>query len=49
MIRLKYIDGYSDEEAVPEKLTAYSTVESLRQKRNDCMKKTKRKGLHAER
>ncbi len=41
VIRLKYIDGYSDEEAIREGLTAYSTVESLRQKRSDCMKKLK--------
>lgn len=43
VIRLKYIDGYSDEEVVQEKRTAYSTVESLRQKRSDCMKKLKEK------
>lgn len=41
VIRLKYIDGFSDDEAVREKLTAYSTVESLRQKRSDCMQKLK--------
>jgi len=41
VIRLKYIDGYSDEEAIREGVTAYSTVESLRQKRSDCMKKLK--------
>ena len=41
VIRLKYIDGYSDEEAIREGLTGYSTVESLRQKRSDCMKKLK--------
>jgi DNA-directed RNA polymerase specialized sigma24 family protein len=43
VIRLKYIDGYSDEEAIRAGLTAYSTVESLRQKRSDCMKKLKDK------
>ena len=43
VIRLKYIDGYSDEEAIQAGLTAYSTVESLRQKRSDCMKKLKEK------
>ena len=43
VIRLKYIDGYSDEEAIRAELTAYSTVESLRQKRSDCMKKLKEK------
>lgn len=41
VIRLKYIDGFSDEEAIQERLTQYSTVESLRQKRSDCMKKLK--------
>lgn len=43
VIRLKYIDGFSDEETVREGLTIYSTVESLRQKRSDCMKKLKEK------
>jgi len=41
VIRLKYIDGFSDEEAIRRSLTAYSTVESLRQKRSDCMKRLK--------
>jgi hypothetical protein len=41
VIRLKYIDGISDEEAVQDKLTAYSTADSLRKKRSDCMKKLK--------
>jgi len=41
VIRLKYLDGFSDEEAIQARLTSYSTVESLRQKRSDCMKKLK--------
>jgi DNA-directed RNA polymerase specialized sigma24 family protein len=41
VIRLKYLDGFSDEEAIQKRLTSYSTVESLRQKRSDCMKKLK--------
>ena len=43
VIRLKYIDGYSDEEVIQAGLTVYSTAESLRQKRSDCMKKLKDK------
>jgi len=41
IIRLKYLDGYADEEVVAQQLSAYSTVESLRVKRSDCMKKLK--------
>lgn len=39
IIRLKYIDGYTDEEIVKQQLTKYSTVDSLKMKRSDCMKK----------
>ena len=39
VIRLHHIDGYSDEEVVRQKLTRYSTVNSLKMKRSDCMKK----------
>lgn len=39
IIRLKYIDGYTDEEIVKQQLTKYSTVDSLKVKRSDCMKK----------
>ncbi|HMR44203.1 MAG TPA: hypothetical protein PKC40_10230 [Saprospiraceae bacterium] len=39
IIRLQYIDGYSDEEVINLKLTKYSTVNSLKMKRSDCMKK----------
>jgi len=41
IIRLKYLDGYADEEVVAQQLSVYSTVESLRVKRSDCMKKLK--------
>lgn len=39
IIRLKYIDGYTDEEIVKQQFTKYSTVDSLKVKRSDCMKK----------
>lgn len=41
IIRLKYLDGYADAAVVAQQLSAYSTVESLRVKRSDCMKKLK--------
>lgn len=39
VIRLHHIDGYSDEEVVNQRLTKYSTPDSLKMKRSDCMKK----------
>lgn len=39
VIRLYHIDGYSDEEVVHQKLVKYSTPDSLKMKRSDCMKK----------
>lgn len=39
VIRLHHIDGYSDEEVVSQRLTTYSTTNSLKMKRSDCMKK----------
>ncbi len=39
VIRLHHIEGYSDEEVVQQKMTRYSTVDSLKMKRSDCMKK----------
>jgi RNA polymerase sigma factor (sigma-70 family) len=39
LIRLKYLDGLSDEETVSQKLTGHNTVESLKVKRSECMKK----------
>lgn len=41
LIRLKYLDGLRDEEIISQQLTPYSTPESLRVKRSDCMKKLK--------
>lgn len=41
IIRLKYLDEYSDEEVVVQQLLPYSTVDSLRVKRSQCLKKLK--------
>lgn len=39
VIRLHHIEGYSDEEVVLQKMTRYTTVDSLKMKRSNCMKK----------
>ncbi|MBL7781982.1 MAG: sigma-70 family RNA polymerase sigma factor [Saprospiraceae bacterium] len=39
VIRLHHIDGYSDEEVVRQAWTRYTTIDSLKIKRSDCMKK----------
>jgi hypothetical protein len=39
VIRLHHIEGFSDEEVVSQGLTKYSTTDSLKMKRSDCMKK----------
>ena len=39
VIQLHHIDGYSDEEVVRQGWTRYSTTDSLKIKRSDCMKK----------
>jgi RNA polymerase sigma factor (sigma-70 family) len=39
VVRLHHIEGYSDEEVVQQKMTRYSTTDSLKMKRSDCMKK----------
>lgn len=39
VIRLHHIEGFSDEEVVTQRLTKYSTIDSLKMKRSDCMKK----------
>lgn len=39
LINLKYISEYSDEEQIKNKLTKYSSLESLRVSRSQCMKK----------
>ncbi len=39
VIRLHHIEGYSDEEVVRQVWTRYTTTDSLKIKRSDCMKK----------
>ncbi|MEY3240291.1 MAG: hypothetical protein RIR11_1729 [Bacteroidota bacterium] len=39
VVRLHHIDGYSDEEVIQGKMTRYTTADSLKMKRSDCMKK----------
>ena len=39
IVRLHHIDGYSDMEVVEQRLTRYTTTDSLKMKRSDCMKK----------
>ncbi len=39
VIRLHHIEGYSDEEVVRQGWTRYTTTDSLKIKRSDCMKK----------
>ncbi len=39
VIRLHYIDGYTDEEVINARWTTFSTIASLKVKRSDCMKK----------
>jgi RNA polymerase sigma factor (sigma-70 family) len=39
LIRLRYLDGYTDEEVVAQKLAPYASVESLKVSRSQCMKK----------
>ena len=39
LIRLKYLDGYRDEEIVTQKLTHYTTPLALRSKRSKCFQK----------
>lgn len=39
LIRLRYLEGWSDKEAVAERLTPYSTVNALKVHRSLCMKK----------
>lgn len=39
LIRLRYLEGLSDEETVAQKRTAHNSVESLKVKRSECMKK----------
>lgn len=39
VIRLHHIEGYTDEEVIQQGWTRYSTTDSLKIKRSDCMKK----------
>lgn len=39
LIRIKYLEGWSDKEAIAERLTPYSTVNALKAHRSMCMKK----------
>ncbi len=39
VIRLHHIEGYSDEEVVHGNMTRYTTIDSLKMKRSNCMKK----------
>lgn len=39
VIRLHHIDGYTDDEVVRQGWTRYTTTDSLKTKRSDCMKK----------
>lgn len=39
VIRLHHIDGYTDDEVVRQGWTRYTTTDSLKIKRSDCMKK----------
>lgn len=42
LIRLKYLDGYSDQEQLEQKMTAYSSLDSLKTTRYQCMRKLTR-------
>jgi RNA polymerase sigma factor (sigma-70 family) len=39
IIRLQYLDGFSDEEVIAQNLTKYTTTDSLKVKRSNCLKK----------
>ena len=39
LIRLKYLEGYSDEEQITQSMTNYTTMDSLRTSRSQYMKK----------
>jgi RNA polymerase sigma factor (sigma-70 family) len=39
LIRLKYLEEYKDEEIIEQKMTQYSTINTLKVKRSECMKK----------
>ncbi len=39
LIRLKYLEGYTDEEQIKKKMTPYSSLDSLKTSRNQYLKK----------
>lgn len=39
LIRLKYLEGYRDEEIIRQNLTHFTSADSLRNRRSQCMKK----------
>jgi RNA polymerase sigma factor (sigma-70 family) len=39
LIRLKYLEEYKDEEIIHQNLTQYSSINTLKVKRSECMKK----------
>lgn len=39
LIRLKYLEGYSDEEQIKKKMTPYSSLDSLKTSRSQYLKK----------
>ncbi|MBP7273240.1 MAG: sigma-70 family RNA polymerase sigma factor [Saprospiraceae bacterium] len=39
LLRLKYFEGYRDEEIIQLKLTQYTTADTVKNKRSECLKK----------
>jgi RNA polymerase sigma factor (sigma-70 family) len=39
LIQLKYLDGFKDEEILNNQLTQYTSINTLKVKRSECMKK----------
>lgn len=39
LVRLKYLEGYSDQEQIDRQMTAYKSLDSLKSTRYQCMKK----------
>lgn len=46
IIWMRYIDGLKDEEIITKGLTKYTTIESLKVKRSECMKKLREISKH---
>ncbi|MCC6726330.1 MAG: sigma-70 family RNA polymerase sigma factor [Saprospiraceae bacterium] len=47
LIRLRYLDGYKDEEVIAQRLTSYTSVESLKVSRSQCMKRLRQMATQA--